>query len=232
MTARVMNAASVEVPALSRSVRRDLGISVALTLVGALGAWPIAVAPEGPRAHSITLLVWLALIAPAIGCACTSARVALLPFGVTIPVAWFALLALVEAFAPRALPSATWAALAIAGLFCLGAAIGRFVERLGLGAGVLALLAVLLVALPGNLGIQWNPSAASRLLDLSPATLVCECAGLDWMRHPSVYAPVGTDRFQREPWSGALAGPLALVVGCAALLIAARVSSSRPGRTR
>lgn len=218
--------------AVGRGIGRELGVSVALMLVGALGAWPIAVAPEAARAHSITLLVWLALVAPATGCACTAARVPLLPFAATIPAAWFALIALVEATSPRAMPTAAWAALAVAGLFCAGAALGRFVERAACGAGALALLAALLIALPGSLGIQWDPATASRLLDLSPATFVCECAGLDWMRHPSVYAPVGTDRFQREAWTAELAGPLALVVGCAALLIATRVTRSRRSRTR
>lgn len=63
---------------------------------------------------------------------------------------------------------------------------------------------------------QGAPERAALLLDLSPATLAFEVAGVDWMRHPAVYEPAGTDWFSgsRAPWSAGLAGPLALVLGC------------------
>jgi hypothetical protein len=83
---------------------------------------------------------------------------------------------------------------------------------------VLLLVAALLAGLPGRggaLGAPLEPALARLALDLSPATLVLESAGVDWMRDPAVYDPVATDRFQRLPYRGALAGPLVLLVGCA-----------------
>jgi len=61
-----------------------------------------------------------------------------------------------------------------------------------------------------------DPFLGVRVLDAAPATLLAESAGLDWMRHPSVYAPAGTDWFsdRRAPFDGTLAALVALVVGC------------------
>lgn len=62
-----------------------------------------------------------------------------------------------------------------------------------------------------------DPHLGARLLDVAPATVLAESAGLDWMRHPNVYAPAGTDWFsdRRAPFDGTLATLVALVVGCA-----------------
>ncbi len=63
---------------------------------------------------------------------------------------------------------------------------------------------------------QAAPERAARLLDASPATWAFEVAGVDWMRHPAIYEPAGTDWFSgsRAPWSAGVAGLLALVLGC------------------
>jgi hypothetical protein len=61
-----------------------------------------------------------------------------------------------------------------------------------------------------------SPDLGALVLDAAPATLLAESAGLDWMRHPNVYAPAGTDWFsdRRAPFDGTLAALVALVVGC------------------
>jgi hypothetical protein len=205
-----------------RSVARELRVVVVLALLGALAALPVVRAGASLRADPTVLLVWLSMLAPAAGCACAALGVRCLPFGVTVPAAWALLIALVDAFAVRGLPTPAWAVLVLSGLFLAGHAMGRFAASAAASTAALLLVAALLVALPGHAGVSWSPRAASLLLDCSPATLVCESAGLDWMRHPSVYDPAGTDRFQREPFAGELAGPLAVVLGCAAALLAAR----------
>lgn len=66
-------------------------------------------------------------------------------------------------------------------------------------AGALLLLALVLDGAPAGWGLfldrpPWSPGVAARLLDLSPRTFTMEIAGFDWMRHPSIYESVGTDR--------------------------------------
>jgi hypothetical protein len=67
-----------------------------------------------------------------------------------------------------------------------------------------------------------EPALGARVLDAAPATLLTESAGLDWMRHPNVYASAGTDWFsdRRAPFDGTLAALVALVVGCASFGVA------------
>jgi len=106
-------------------------------------------------------------------------------------------------------------------------------------------LSGLAIGLPLGFGVPdlvWArdaPGLASRLLDLSPWTLVMESAGFDWMRDPRVYDPAGTEWFSdtRRPypvltglgsaWSAAglksLAAPGLVVVGCATSFIAGRL---------
>ncbi|MHC4378314.1 MAG: hypothetical protein ACYS26_17060, partial [Planctomycetota bacterium] len=119
-------------------------------------------------------------------------------------------------------------ALAGAGSGARAARIGGLPASLGLALAWTA-LGALLIALPGRgerapagaVGpagwAQGTPERAALLLDLSPASWAFEVAGVDWMRHPAVYDPAGTDWFSgsRAPWSSGLAGPLALVLGCA-----------------
>jgi hypothetical protein len=74
------------------------------------------------------------------------------------------------------------------------------------------------------------PALAARLLDLAPATLLSECAGLDWMRHPAIYEPAGTidiDPSLRVAWRGILAGPIVFLVGCAAAFAADRIAGRK-----
>jgi len=108
------------------------------------------------------------------------------------------------------------------------------------GAACFLAATVLLSALPGRAGLTRSspagrdPALAAALLDLSPLTLAAEAAGIDWMRHPAVYGPAGTDWFsdRRSPY-GPLAGVAALVVGCALCLASAglrRPARITPGR--
>ncbi|QDU67937.1 hypothetical protein Pla86_30250 [Planctomycetes bacterium Pla86] len=113
----------------------------------------------------------------------------------------------------------------------LGPALGLAVAGLAWGArrptwapaGATATLAltVTLCALPGRADLvergwaERRPQLAATLLDLSPLSVAAETAGVDWMRHPSVYGPAGTDWFsdRRRP-HGPLAAMVALVLGC------------------
>jgi len=127
-------------------------------------------------------------------------------------------------------PRVGLALVSLTGLFAAGLGLGRFLNRgrsvstwpaaAWTGAGALFLAGALFSALPA-LGLvsgeaPWSPGAAALWLDLSPASLVAECGGLDWMRHPAVYAPAGADSIGpelRQPF-GPLAGVTVLLVGC------------------
>jgi hypothetical protein len=144
------------------------------------------------------------------------------------------LVALVDGLSTRDLPSPAFAALAWTGLYAAGYGASRLAPRAGFaGVGALFLAGALLAALPilpGFLGQPWPPPIAARLLDLSPATLLAECAGLDWMRHPATYAPAGAadiDPATRIAHPGALAGPIAFVVGCALAILGERIARTR-----
>jgi len=192
-----------------------LAIALALAAAGGLGA----LATGG---DAVDLLIWLAILAPAAGYLAGALGVGLLPYGLAAPGGWMVTLVVVAGWEGRDLATPLWAALAWTGLFAAGAGAGALGRALRgdpgwTGAGLLLLLATLLVALPGRGGATerpWPPAVARVLLDLSPATLVVESAGVDWMRHPSVYDPAGTARFQRSSYRGELAGPVALLVGC------------------
>lgn len=202
----------------TKTTARDLALPLAVAAIGALGALP------GTRsgADPVALLAWLALWSVPAGFVCGASGVALWPLAPLPPATWMGLAAIVDGLSPRDLPSPVWAALAWSGLFAAGFGAGRISPgRVFSGAGALLLAAALLCALPiapGLLGSPLPPAVSARLLDLSPATLLAECAGLDWMRHPAVYAPAGTadiDPALRVAYHGALAGPLVFVVGCA-----------------
>ena len=195
---------------------RDFAMPASIAAVGALGALP------GSRggADPVALLAWLALVSAPAGFACGSLRARHWALAALPPAAWMGLVAVVDGLSPRDLPSPAWAALAWSGLYAAGYGASRLAPRAGFaGAGALLLASALLAALPilpGFLGAPLPPAIAARLLDLSPATLLVECAGLDWMRHPAVYVPAGAadiDPATRVAYGGALAGPLAFVVG-------------------
>ncbi len=133
------------------------------------------------------------------------------------------------------LPS-PWQAAGIAGLWCLGMACvpaDATGAALGLSrAGFLVLLALVCDGAASGWGLflevpPWPPGVAARLLDLSPRTFVMEIAGFDWMRDPSVYESVGTDRIPpslRPPYGqGAPGGPAGGPQGASAWRLAVAV---------
>ncbi len=85
----------------------------------------------------------------------------------------------------------------------------------------------------------WPGSATAVLLDASPATLLAECASVDWLRHPAIYDAAGSadiDPRTRSPYRPPLAAGIVLVLGCALALYAersarARERNSDPART-
>jgi hypothetical protein len=217
-----------------RRALRELLIALCVALAGGIGALPLEsthAAQGAPSADPIALLVWIALIAPAAGCACAALGLRPWPYAAVVPGAWMSLVALVGAFSERTLPTPLWGSFAFSGLFFFGGAIGAlWARRVASSAGLVLLATALAIVAPcrgSYADTPWPAKAASVLLDLSPATLVAECSGLDWMRHPSIYGPVGTDRFEREPWNGPWAGSIVLGLGCAAWLAAARVRDRR-----
>jgi len=208
--------------------RRSALLLVGLAIAGALGAWPQAGAPD-----PIAALFWLAVMAPAAGALAAGFGLALAPLGWLVPAAWCA--ASWIAASSRPLPSLGWSALAWSGLFAAGSALGTLARRRG-GSPWSAACAALalsgcLALLPARAalgGRPWPSDVARALLDLSPSALVIESAGVDWMRHAAVYDPVGTDRFERRAWRGALAGPTALVLGCALAAAALLAPARKP----
>ena len=184
------------------------------------------------------------VVLPACGCAAALGGVDWRRAGLAVSWAWTASFVVAALIGPRALEAGwSWLALAClwAGWGMAGAGSGARLVRRGetsrastwsSGAGlclVWVASGALLTGLPGRVErvpkapsapagwAQSAPDRAALLLDISPATWAFEVAGVDWMRHPAVYEPAGTDWFSgsRRPWSGGVAGPLALVLGCA-----------------
>lgn len=132
------------------------------------------------------------------------------------------------------LASPSGAVAALWGLGLAGASVGAWAVRGG-GSGFAAAAWLLLVAAIGaGAAVGWcllgeppafTPEWTALLLDLSPHGLVLECGGVDWIRSSSLYEAAGTDRIGpelRSSWSGSVAGPVLVVVGCTGLT-AARV---------
>lgn len=122
-------------------------------------------------------------------------------------------------------------AVAPSAMLILGVTLGR---QGGATAAHLAAVAVLVCAgLPVGGGLhaprlsQHDPALAALLLDLAPPTLPLEAAGVDWMRHPSIYGPAGTDWFsdRRSPYSALAAAGLLVV----AWVLAAWLREPRAG---
>ena len=205
-----------------------LSVLDAAILLGAAaaGALPVLLAEDPALA-----LAWLALWAAPAGALVGSTAAG---FGaVLVPAAW-ALAAL-----RLALPSLMWPALVIAGLFAAGYGIGAWRRRgAWRSASALLVLGATLTWLPGLDGLSgggppWPPRTAARLLGLAPTTIAVESAGIDWMHHPAVYSPVGTDRMGpdvRTAWRGFLAGPTLLLLGCALAAAGRRGARSEPCR--
>lgn len=172
----------------------------------------LAAAGASFAAWPVLHLLWLALVAPALG---VLAAAALPPLAAALlPLTWFAVWAWAQ---PVLLPTPWWGACTAAGLFALGHACAPREPARAWGRAGLLTIATLALSLAPARGAfarePWPPAVARALLDLSPTALTMECAGLDWMRHASVYEPVGTDRFERRARRGALAGPTLLLVG-------------------
>lgn len=199
--------------------RAQLALLVACAAAGGLGLLPGA----GGALDPVALLGWLALLAPAAGALCALRGLALFPFALAVPAAWLCLLIAAVAGAERVLPTPSWAACSVSGLFALGVALGRLAGARARTAGLALFLGLVLSGAPLGLGLlapgaelaRADPALAARLLDLSPLVLVFDCAGWDWPHaHPGVYASAGVEWFQRRPYPGILAGPGVLVVGC------------------
>jgi hypothetical protein len=217
----------------TNTVARDFAVPLAVAIAGALGA-----IPSRSGSDPVALLAWISIWAAAGGYLCAAGDVRRLAFAALPPAAWMGLAAIVDGLSPRDLPSPAWAALAWSGIFAAGFGLGRLsTSPSGIpGASVLFLLASLLAALPilpGHFGEPLAPPVEARLLDLSPATLVEECAGIDWMRHPAIYDAAGSadiDPSLRLPYRGALAGPIAFVVGCLLAAIGEGIARARAKR--
>jgi hypothetical protein len=168
------------------------------------------------------MLLWLAWFAPCAGAWLGGCGVDPLRFGPVAPAMWAVAVALLGAAETQAsLPTPAWGALAWTALFYAGMAVGALCRSSAASAAAIGLTAALLVGLPSRAGIAgepWPAPAASALLDLSPFVFLGECSGVrDMAWHRSLYASVGTDRFQRAPWDGpwAAGGLLALTFCCA-----------------
>lgn len=220
----------------------DLARALGCAGIGVLGALPL----EGLGPDPVALLVWLALCAAPVGALAGGASMHAWIVAPVVPAVWSVALVAVDALSERDLPAPLWAAVAWTGLFAIGFGLGRACAVASRGAaGAVTVAALLLfvcaglVALPvggGFLAEPWPPAVAARLVDLSPATLLAECAGLDWMRHPAMYAAAGAadiDPALRGAYRGLLAAPMVLVVGCACVIGGdALARRHRSGRNR
>lgn len=172
--------------------------------------------PLDGRVDPVRALVVLALWAAPAGW--LAARTAL---GWAVPLVWCATVAVALGDLDR-VP----ACLAIVGTYALGRGAASLGPRRADGtrpAGVAtALLVTTSLALaPGLAGVvaePWPTPVAARLLDVSPVVLVCESAGIDWMRRPGVYETVGCDRFPRTSfatsWTGGWVAAVGLALAC------------------
>lgn len=217
------------------SVRsRDLLFVLAVAACGAPGLLFGSRGVPDPLAT----LVWVAILAPSGGAACGARSIRLWPLAPVVPIAWVLWVAFADALSERDLPSLAWVVLPIAGLFGLGYAHApRDAEGAWRRSGSLLLVSALLAALPlAGLVLReaWPPRIAAFVLDLSPATLAAECAGVDWMRQPAIYdgsSTVDIDPALRSPFDPRLAGGVAFVVGCVLAVVRARARNARASAT-
>jgi hypothetical protein len=188
----------------SMSARKDLPSSwreLGPLLLAFLPAAALAVLSDAP---ALSIALWWSLACAPAGALAGGLR----PRAALWPLASWAGVALWLALSPNELlPRAPWAVAACASLFLVGAALGRAFGWSSLAAaGLLWLVAGLLVALPsgaGALARPWPPELTAAFLDLSPQVWVFEVGGFDWLRHPAVYeragaADLGPDL--RVPW--------------------------------
>lgn len=210
---------------------RHLLVALGLAAV----ALPGALAGSRGEPDPVAFLTWLAFVAAPAGALAGGLRVPAWPHAAAIPGVWMLVLVGVDGLAPRDLETPAWAALAATGLFALGYAVGRALRRertASVAASLLALCAVLVLApvSGGFLRAPWPGGASAVLLDASPATLLAECAGVDWLRHPAIYDAAGTadiDPRTRSPYRPPLAAGIVLVLGCTLALFAERSARAR-----
>lgn len=211
-------------PILDGVSARDLMLALAISSIGLLGLLFV----DG-ESEPVNLLAWFALSAPAVGCLGARLGLRFWPLGLVAPAMWMALYTLSSASLLQGAPTPFYGALVWTGLFAAGWAAGVNPKRTGWAApGWLLLLSAFAAGLPGLvslLGEAPPQSWVALALDLSPVTCVLECAGLDWMRHASIYELSGSlAPDARTPYRGMLAGPLLLVVGWGLVMASERRS--------
>lgn len=197
-----------------------------LGLLAVLGLAPGASGRPAPLAT----LVWLAVLAIPSGAYCAMQARALTSAGLALAVMAL-VLAAAQWLGRSPLPN-YWAGLgACAVLVGLGLALGSLLGgRTQTSLALATTLVGALLVLPSASSIQrepWPRALRAVVLDLSPATVAAEWAGVDWMRHPAVYDSSGTVDFDpgtRTAYRASLAGALVFVVGCAAAWFQGRAS--------
>ncbi len=206
---------------------------------------PALLAPSAAGPFDLAaLLAWLAWCAPAVGLL-AGRRPGRGATFLTCAVGWALCVVLAVHLGPQrqvlaSLPRALAGLGFPLGALAAGLGFGRWLPRRGpllaylvLASGLLASGASVLGGLGGAPLARRAPTAAARALDLAPTTLTLEAAGVDWMRHPSIYEPAGTDWFsdRRRPYSGA-SGGVSLVLGLALGLALGALHRRRTGATR
>lgn len=189
-----------------------------LCALTASGLPMVLLAPDAGAAH----WVWLALWAPAAGALGASLHPRWLVL--CVPLFWGLMLA---GFVPGDLHLAQ-ATGAVGSLYMAGlASVGRSKSPLSASAAWLTLSATL-AALPGAAGLWDQAPGADWLiatLNLSPVVWVTENAGLDWMRHVSLYEMAGAGDLgpeQRVAWNGGWITWTPLIVLSALALVRGR----------
>jgi len=215
-------------PILDGVSARGLLLTLGLSSLGLLGL--LATNDGG---GGVNQLAWYALAAPAIGCLGGKLGLRFWPLGFVAPALWMGAYSVSTASSMQAAPTPFYAALVWTGLFAAGWAGGVSVLRRGWGGpGWLLLLsagAAGLSALVALFGQSPPQSVVAFALDLSPVTCVMESAGLDWMRHASIYELAGSlAPDARTPYRGMLAGPLCLVVGWGLVMVVEGRARRRP----
>lgn len=208
---------------------RDLLVAFAIS-GAAVFAWiPTWFGGEDVRLP-INLLAWFAISAATLGALASSLGLRFWPLGFVPPALWMATYTLIDAESLHGAPTPFYAGLVFAGLFAIGFATG--VRSKGLSVvGLVSFVTLLLVSAPQVatlFGESLTPQGIRVALDLSPVTWVIESAGLDWMRHPSVYDLAGSlPPDVRSPFQGMLAGPTIFLVGWGLVLVAEKSFRSR-----
>lgn len=213
-------------PMLDGVSARGLVLALALSSIGLLGL----LATDG-ESEPVNLLAWFALSAPAVGCLGAQLGLRFWPLGFVAPAMWMAVYTVSSASLLQDAPTPFYGALVWTGLFAAGWSLGVGAKNAGwTRPSALLLLCALAAGMPSIvslLGETPPQSWVALAVDLSPVTCVLECAGLDWMRHPSIYELAGSlPPDARTPYRGMLAGPLLLVVGWGLVMVAERRTRS------